>query len=461
MASGDREASPANAAAVAHAPMTLETLKSKVSLAKAERTSLRAQLENLKSLPEPGAVEPVERDLVSQELSRELATLEERSILYRICGWTCFEVDLDVGSRARAERLELAKDEEHAKAQNTGIGIRIETFWRGRFFEPYYLVFGSTQQILDIPAIRDGLVSESHLKASSHDIRLLRHTIPHFVPLKELVDKYLYKSTPHSLGVTDDKFGLKMVERLKRLPGLNAFLSQLHTYLQAFVSRRQQALSLRDLALPDRRLPSDGNGIEASGSVAFDQIQIRWSLPRSSTRQEGADAGPPNVDGSSPRRASKRRRGDDGEGFGADDNRADEKSLHQVIEVQIQWDDLRVDRISDRPPNPLDGASSELEQTEEAKEKDYTSAPSGRVKVEQITMPEPSSRFGRKTNSNVGDSAAFEERRSRRPDLEAIFSRSRATDAGEDCLELDDALAEIASKLWTEELSKSTKDQIP
>lgn len=64
------------------------------------------------------------------DLSREVAQAEERSIMYRTCAWTVFEIDLDVGRRAREERRRTARHAFVGK-ESLGLGIRLETFYKG------------------------------------------------------------------------------------------------------------------------------------------------------------------------------------------------------------------------------------------------------------------------------------------------------------------------------------------
>lgn len=95
----------------------------------------------------------------------------------------------------------------------------------GRFFEPYYLVFAREDQLLDTPQLSSTTVGGTHSPAAREGLRLVRHTIPHFVPLESLVEKYLplllggAESGGSSSSNTSDG-GLALLQDFQQLPGL-------------------------------------------------------------------------------------------------------------------------------------------------------------------------------------------------------------------------------------------------
>lgn len=113
-----------------------------MSQLKARRESLKAQLEDkrqkadAKKAADDAAHDaltgPIELTESIRELSKELSDMEEKAILYRTTGWTCFEMDLDVGRRERAARKSQAGGDPHmGEKSGLGLGVRLETFWRG------------------------------------------------------------------------------------------------------------------------------------------------------------------------------------------------------------------------------------------------------------------------------------------------------------------------------------------
>eukprot|EP00743_Colponemidia_sp_Colp-15_P008387 GILK01009113.1.p1 GENE.GILK01009113.1~~GILK01009113.1.p1 ORF type:complete len:329 (-),score=43.92 GILK01009113.1:408-1343(-) len=94
---------------------------------------------------------------------------------YRLAGQTLFELDEDF------------------------IGIRIETFHAGRYFERYYVVLDHT--------------------ADQSSLFIHRHTIPHFIPLQQLAAKLLNKD-------------------------ISKFMDRLSDQLNAFVFRREELKSI-------------------------------------------------------------------------------------------------------------------------------------------------------------------------------------------------------------------------
>jgi len=82
---------------------------------------------------------------------------------------------------------------------NGYVGIRLETFYSSKFREPFYL-----------------LISQ---ETRDDELRIAKHTIPHFIPLRELEKKFLNVDMDSLLHVLED-------------------------YVQAFVSRREQIIEI-------------------------------------------------------------------------------------------------------------------------------------------------------------------------------------------------------------------------
>ncbi|CAO3681070.1 unnamed protein product [Umbelopsis vinacea] len=82
---------------------------------------------------------------------------------------------------------------------NGYVGIRLETFYSSKFREPFYLLINQETQ--------------------DDELRIAKHTIPHFIPLRELEKKFLNVDMDSLLHVLED-------------------------YVQAFVSRREQVVEI-------------------------------------------------------------------------------------------------------------------------------------------------------------------------------------------------------------------------
>ncbi|KAL1921418.1 uncharacterized protein VTP21DRAFT_11134 [Calcarisporiella thermophila] len=83
------------------------------------------------------------------------------------------------------------------------VGIRLETFYKGKYHEPYYII------------LRHDIGNDR--------LEITKHTIPPFIPLRSLEQLFLNDS-------------------------LEAFLKELDEYLQGFVFRREQVKALQTLS---------------------------------------------------------------------------------------------------------------------------------------------------------------------------------------------------------------------
>ncbi|KDN52315.1 hypothetical protein K437DRAFT_254299 [Tilletiaria anomala UBC 951] len=387
----------------------MDGLRSRVNKAKALRSSLQAELDALldlqrheqqlqhRSTSSPAQISDPQsstrrskgdRTQILRALGTELQEIEDRSILCRtLCGWTCFEVDLDVGRRER-----LVRELQHAEVQQErpaledggrgvqdpdvglaapapapapapgagdkgkgreglGLGVRIDTFSQGTFNETFYLIFAPLSQTVQngpaAPVFLQSTLSPitSLSSTSAGSLQLLKHTLPHFVPVQKLVQQYLSVVQQRAGSVTTGgaaevragtnaaaraagsevdegrisaggtaaaqgtssrttpaevvtRGGFELLEDLKLLDGFGTFLSTLNSHLQAYVSRRGQAESLRNLCLPGSKVrasrspraagvtvkevqqTADANAVlQAYSTAAFDTISIRWSIP--------------------------------------------------------------------------------------------------------------------------------------------------------------------------------------
>lgn len=191
----------------------------------------------------------------------------------------------------------------------------------GRFYEPYYVVFARTKEEEQEQAI----VHEE--EASRRRLEIVHHTIPPWVPLQELVRKYLGVSMRGEVGLSGFADGGEELEAAaKVVPDLDVrsrspfalcraladefleqlFLTRLTTYLNAFVSRRQGLADLRAYHSSSQHAALD---FRIFASEASDRIIVEWNLPTTEEERES--------------------------------------DLERLVVVQMAFDDLRSDRLGE------------------------------------------------------------------------------------------------------------------
>lgn len=423
------------------ASASTDELRSKLTQLRADKALLTSQLSSLRAIPDPSSDPRSTLSAQNQDLARQLRSLEEKSILYRSAAWTCFELDLDVGRRARQARDAASAD----KDGDLALGVRLDTFWRGRFYEPYYLVFARPSQLLDsMPQLAGTAVGDVEANSLADGLRLIRHTVPHFVPLGKLVEKYLpsvvggqVSGGAGSKGRDNEAGGLTMLTQFNELPGVHAFLSDLHCHLQAYVSRRQQAMALQQLELPAKSLGTDA-GLEALGTEAFDLVKVTWRIPSSTaastdTENEIADEETTDPTALALKAAAKRKR----------DNPDDEPSQH--LELIVQYNDLQSDRLIDdtRPTGIFAQLPSQTVDAEDAIQ--GLRKPYGQVRVQLLEYaPESETRQRRAPGISKADLKALRPEITRREDLEQEYARQHDGES----LDMDEAFQRIAEKVW-------------
>ncbi|PWN37869.1 uncharacterized protein FA14DRAFT_20027 [Meira miltonrushii] len=281
--------------------MSNDQLKEHLQKIRSNHASLKAEIERVRTIPSSEEmqewVEANSRVLPQTlvDLSQRIAVAEEKCILHRTAGWTVFEIDLDIGRRERQMRREEGRSK--LGKSSLGLGVRLDTFFRGRFHEPYYLIFAKQSQLLDNKAkVTNSALDAGKLEAryemeardddddlphadSEEDedgmeaVRLIRHTIPLFVPLQTLIKQYLGQDG----GMVSERRrgGLDLLDGLMSRNGMTDFLGKLHTYLQVFVCRREQTIGLKNIRLPGEH----HSELIAYANDAFDMITIRWAVP--------------------------------------------------------------------------------------------------------------------------------------------------------------------------------------
>lgn len=435
------------------ASASVDELKSKLNQLRADKALLSSQLSSLRALPLDTRGTRSTLAIENQELAHQLRSLEEKSILYRTAAWTCFELDLDVGRRARQARDIVSAD----KDGDLALGIRLDTFWRGRFYEPYYLVFSRPSQSLDSMAQLAGTaVGDVEPNSLADGLRLIRHTVPHSVPLANLVEKYLpsvaggqVSGGAASKARDNEAGGLTMLTQFNDLPGVNAFLSDLHCHLQAYVSRRQQAMALQQLELPTTDQDTHA-ALEALGTEAFDLVKVTWRIPCSSTRTdsdpEDANDEPTDRDPTvlALKAAATRKR------------KIPDDQPTQYLELVVQYDDLQSDRLVDdtrptgitaQPASSSSSSSSSQDVIDEQGAIHGLRKAYGQVRVQLLEYaPELETRQRRAPGISQAELKALRPNITRRQDLEHMYAQEHDGES----LDMDQAFQRIAQKVWTQ-----------
>lgn len=398
---------------------TPDDLRARHAELRSSKLLLSAQLASLRTIPPVPPATPSSLSTVNETLSSTLRTLEEKCILYRSAAWTCFELDLDVGRRARSLRQKESKDEDLA------LGIRMDTFWRGRFYEPYYLIFARPGQLLETEHLEG-----DDLEEKGEGLKLIRHTVPHFVPLGRLVERYLptVGAGEGSARGGDRAGGLSTLGQFQELPGVHAFLSDLHCHLQAYVSRRQQAMALQQLKLPE----GETEAIEALGTEAFDLVRITCRIPSSSSQVdegEEEEEGEGNPTAAALKAVAKRKR-----------DLPDDSPTHH-LEVLVQYDDLQSDRLVDETRPTFFSSNPEEGPTEVVGLK----RPYGSVRVHLLEFaPEAETRQRRTPGISRADLKALRPEITRREDLEQLYAREEDGES----MDMDEAFERVVKRVW-------------
>ncbi|KAL8293022.1 hypothetical protein RQP46_000716 [Phenoliferia psychrophenolica] len=195
------EVPPSYNAVITHDPSAVEALRAHLAILKSHHgvttttaapltaAARPAPLHALTTalLPDSSSTSP--RFRLDEPIEKAVSRARERTRAFRITGRSCFEVELEVGKRARREmeeKLEQGKGKEKGKEGDEigprwvrkGVAVRLETFYQGRFFEPHYVVFG--------PPERPGDENEG-----ATPLEIIHHTLPPWIPLRQLSNQYL------------------------------------------------------------------------------------------------------------------------------------------------------------------------------------------------------------------------------------------------------------------------------
>lgn len=356
------------------------------------------------------------------QLSRKACSVEEECVLYRTAGWTVFEMDLDIGRRGRETRRQAASSSGPSvqAGGGLGLGMRLETYHSGRFYEPFYLIFARPGQVESKEAgVRDPN-GDMAAQTPPNTLRLLRHTIPHFVPLGDILRAYL---PPSDAITTTGSGGLQLLDSLLAHDGLTIFLSQLHAHLQSFVSRRQQAIALSQLELPGLV----HSALRAFGNDSFGQLSIRWDLPTPTSKDL---------------EASDHRQRDAAHASKTEGKPRIEGEVNTSLEVNIVYHDLSSDNVG-QPAKEV-SKRQQMIHSLGSPESPGLKCTFATVLVETVRSRVPAARRG-----SSDKHSKLQTRRIRRTDWEMLFTRVKHARR-----ELIDALREVLDAAWREETQR-------
>ncbi|KAG0283507.1 hypothetical protein BGZ96_012094 [Linnemannia gamsii] len=180
---------------------------------------------------------------------QEQKRLQDILMAYRLTGVTLFNGD-EFGQQDWSQYdvddiLEGPKD----------AGIRFETFALGKYYEPYYIMLRTTPKKGTTNNAQDNNDDDVQPDTSS-TFEIAKHTIPHWIPLRELERRYLNRD-------------------------MSTFTRSVSDYLQAFVTRRENINEIiKTFTLDDSLIQ------EATATVAVAEAAARADAITSTPEQD-------------------------------------------------------------------------------------------------------------------------------------------------------------------------------
>ncbi|KAG0208643.1 hypothetical protein BGX28_000451 [Mortierella sp. GBA30] len=155
--------------------------------------------------------------------------MQDIMMAYRLTGVTIFDP-----KEFEDEDQELYGYDRDGSQGLKQIGIRFETFAHAKYHEPYYVLL--TKQTPAAPVSMDSM-DESQSNDTPRNratLQISKHTIPHWIPLRDLERRYLNRD-------------------------MSTFTRRLSDYLQAFVKRRENINHvIKDLSEASATFPGAG-----------------------------------------------------------------------------------------------------------------------------------------------------------------------------------------------------------
>lgn len=143
-----------------------------------------------------------------------------------------------------------------------GVVVRVETLCKSRYEGPHYVVFAKEP----VERGEDG--------DASRRLEIVHHTLPPWVPLRELATKYLGVKVrgDDALG---EEGGVADLVSPDHAPDFDLFLSRLSTLLNATLSRRRQFLALRTTYSCEEFAALD---LRVFNNESSDRAVVEWDL---------------------------------------------------------------------------------------------------------------------------------------------------------------------------------------
>ncbi|KAF9142287.1 hypothetical protein BG015_000981, partial [Linnemannia schmuckeri] len=191
----------------------------------------------------PSVPEPVVAVADDQEQKR----LQDILMAYRLTGVTLFNGDefdhQDWSQYDVDDILEGPKD----------AGIRFDTFALGKYYEPYYIMLRTTP--LGSKDNPQNLDEDPQLDTKKSPFEIAKHTIPHWIPLRELEKRYLNRD-------------------------MSTFTRSVSDYLQAFVTRRENINRIiTTFSLDKSLIQTATSAAAAAAAAAADNEDATTSAP--------------------------------------------------------------------------------------------------------------------------------------------------------------------------------------
>ncbi|KAF9920658.1 hypothetical protein FBU30_009487 [Linnemannia zychae] len=184
----------------------IEILRQELLNMEAKRDALRRQIEEEERNIQHDATPPIEEPPVPTAKDElEQKRLQDILMAYRLTGVTLFNGDefnqQDWSQYGLKDIIDSPKD----------AGIRFDTFALRKYYEPYYVMLSVTPKARRASP-QDNDEADIDIRKSIFEIT--KHTIPHWVPLRELEKRYLNRD-------------------------MSTFTRLVSDYLQAYVTRRE------------------------------------------------------------------------------------------------------------------------------------------------------------------------------------------------------------------------------
>ncbi|KAF9902364.1 hypothetical protein EC991_004996 [Linnemannia zychae] len=179
------------------------------------------------------------------ENDKEQRRLQDILMAYRLTGVTLFNSDefdqQDWSLYDVDDILEGPKD----------AGIRFDTFALGKYYEPYYIMLRSAPKDKENELQND----EDQLNNRKSTFEITKHTIPHWIPLRETEKHYLNRD-------------------------MSTFTRNISDYLQAFVTRRENIIQIiKDFTLDDSLFKAAATSVTAAVAEGEEAAHGLTSLP--------------------------------------------------------------------------------------------------------------------------------------------------------------------------------------